>query len=83
MALIRERAARIEGLAARLEAVSYNAVLARGFALVQGVDGTALTLAAQVAPGAALTLTFQDGAVKVTSAGGKPKPAKPPQGSLF
>jgi exodeoxyribonuclease VII large subunit len=83
LALIREQVARVEGLAARLEAVSYNAVLARGFALVQGPDGTALTLAAQVAPGAALTLTFQDGAVKATAAGGKARPAKPPQGSLF
>jgi exodeoxyribonuclease VII large subunit len=82
-ALIREQAARVEGLAARLEAVSYNAVLARGFALVQGADGAALTQAAQVAPGAALTLTFQDGAVKATASGGKAKPAKPPQGSLF
>lgn len=83
LALLREQAARVEGLAARLEAVSYNAVLARGFALVQGTDGVALTQAAQVAPGANLTLTFQDGAVKATAAGGKPKPAKPPQGSLF
>jgi exodeoxyribonuclease VII large subunit len=82
-ALIREQAARVEGLAARLEAVSYNAVLARGFALVQGADGTALTHAAQVAPGAALTLTFQDGAVKATASDGRPKPARPPQGSLF
>ena len=79
----RERAARVEGLAARLEAVSYNAVLARGFALVQGPDGVTLTQASQVTPGANLTLTFQDGAVKATAAGGKPKPAKPPQGSLF
>jgi len=78
MALLREQAARVEGFAARLEAVSYNAVLARGFALVQGADGVALTAAAQVAPGAALTLTFQDGPVKVTAAGGKPQ-----QGKLF
>ena len=77
-ALAREGAARLEGLAARLEAVSYNAVLARGFALVQGADGAALTEAAQVAPGAALVLTFQDGAVKVTASDGKPR-----QGSLF
>jgi exodeoxyribonuclease VII large subunit len=83
LALIREQAARVEGLAARLEAVSYNAVIARGFALVQGPDGTALTLAAAVTPGASLTLTFRDGAVKATAAGGKPKPSKPPQGSLF
>ena len=78
LALVREQAARIQGLAARLEAVSYNAVLARGFALVQGSDGVALTAAAEVAPGAALTLTFEDGAVKVMAAGGKSR-----QGSLF
>ncbi|UPY35124.1 exodeoxyribonuclease VII large subunit [Sediminicoccus sp. KRV36] len=78
LALIREQAARVEGLAARLEAVSYNAVLARGFALVQGTDGTAFSSAAQVAAGASLTLTFQDGVVKAVAAGGKPR-----QGSLF
>ncbi|MDB5412221.1 MAG: Exodeoxyribonuclease large subunit [Rubritepida sp.] len=78
LGLIRERAARIEGLAARLEAVSYTAVLARGFALVQGADGRALTAAAEVAPGARLTVTFQDGSVSVTAATGKPV-----QGSLF
>lgn len=74
-ALLREQAARLAGLAARLEAVSYNAVLARGFALVQGADGTALTTAAAVAPGAALSITFRDGAVQATAA--------PRQGSLF
>lgn len=78
LGLIRERAARVEGLAARLEAVSYNAVLARGFALVQGGGGKTITAAAQVAPGAKLTLTFQDGQVAVTAA-----PPKPVQGSLF
>ncbi|WP_421992435.1 exodeoxyribonuclease VII large subunit [Roseococcus sp.] len=78
LGLIRERAARVEGLAARLEAVSYNAVLARGFALVQGASGQTITAAAEVAPGARLTLTFQDGAVDVSAT-----PAKPVQGLLF
>jgi len=78
MGLIRERQARVEGLAARLEAVSYNAVLARGFALVQGASGQTITAAAEVAPGAKLTLTFQDGSVGVSAA-----PAKPVQGLLF
>ncbi|WP_424813601.1 exodeoxyribonuclease VII large subunit [Roseococcus sp. YIM B11640] len=80
MALIRERAARVEGLSARLEAVSYNAVLARGFALVQGAGGQPVTAAAEVAPGARLTLTFQDGSVEATAAG---KPRDSRQGSLF
>jgi len=78
LGLIRERAARVEGLAARLEAVSYNAVLARGFALVQGMGGQTITSAAEVAPGAKLTLTFQDGSVGVSAT-----PAKAVQGSLF
>jgi exodeoxyribonuclease VII large subunit len=71
-------AARVEGLAARLEAVSYNAVLARGFALVQGAGGKTVTTAAEVAPGARLNLTFQDGQVSVTAA--TPRPV---QGTLF
>ena len=38
-ALVREKRARLEGLAARLEGVSYHAVLSRGFALVQDAEG--------------------------------------------
>ena len=56
---------RLDTLAARLEAVSYTAVLRRGFALVQGADGGAVTSAAAVAPGARLTLTFGDGSAHV------------------
>ncbi len=63
--LLRERRAALAGLSARLEAVSYPAVLARGFALVQGARGAALTSAAAVKPGAALTLRFHDGSVGV------------------
>ncbi|MFL1464371.1 exodeoxyribonuclease VII large subunit, partial [Roseococcus sp. DSY-14] len=61
----REGRARLEALAARLEAVSYGAVLRRGFALVQDAAGAAVTSAAAVAPGAALTLTFGDGQAQV------------------
>jgi exodeoxyribonuclease VII large subunit len=68
---------KLSGLAARLEAVSYTATLARGFALVTNAEGQPLTKAAQVKPGAALRLTFHDGTAEAT--GGTP----PRQGSLL
>jgi exodeoxyribonuclease VII large subunit len=55
---------RLETLAARLESVSYQRVLARGFALVTTAKGAPVTEAAKVAPGAALLLRFADGTVK-------------------
>jgi len=70
-ALLRENKVRLEGAAARLEAVSYQAVLARGFALVQDADGAALTAAAEVPAGGRLTLTFADGQVGATADGVK------------
>ncbi|WP_297368744.1 exodeoxyribonuclease VII large subunit [Acidocella sp.] len=62
---LREDRLRLETLAARLEAVSYQRVLARGFALVTRADGGAVTEAASVKPGAALNLRFADGSVAV------------------
>jgi len=62
-ALLRQRATELAGQAARLESVSYVAVLARGFALVQAPGGKAITRAAQARAGAAITLTFADGKV--------------------
>lgn len=62
-AALRQNATALAGFSARLESVSYNAVLARGFALVQGARGAAITSAAGVRPGAALTLRFHDGTV--------------------
>lgn len=75
--LLRERAAALAGVAARLEAVSYHAVLARGFALVTDAAGAAVTRADAVRPAAALRLTFEDGAVAVTAA------REPAQGRLL
>jgi exodeoxyribonuclease VII large subunit len=76
-ALMRERGAQLSGLAARLEAVSYHAVLARGFALVQDAKGAAVTLAAQLRAGQKLHLTFQDGTVDATAG------RAPAQGTLL
>ena len=75
-ALLRENAVRLEGLGARLGSVSYQAVLARGFALVQDAEGVALTAAADVPAGGRLTLTFADGQAGATADG----VAKPPNG---
>jgi exodeoxyribonuclease VII large subunit len=86
----REARARLEGLSARLDSVSYSAVLARGFALVSDPAGHPLTRAAEVAPRAALRLRFADGTVAVTADGADPPGASPPrrrsparQGSLL
>ena len=40
---MREKRARLDGLVARLEGVSYQAVLARGFVLVRDAEGAPLT----------------------------------------
>jgi exodeoxyribonuclease VII large subunit len=68
-ARLREGRARLEGLGARLESVSYQAVLGRGFALVQDAEGAPLTTAAAVPPGAKLSLIFADGPLGATADG--------------
>jgi exodeoxyribonuclease VII large subunit len=67
LARLREAAARIEGLGARLASVSYQAVLARGYVLVSDATGTPVTSATKVRPGQGLNLRFADGEVKVRS----------------
>jgi exodeoxyribonuclease VII large subunit len=84
LALLRERRARLDGASRQLEALSYHAVLARGFALVRDARGDPLTRAADVAPGAALTIAFADGQVAATADGEKrAKPKRALQGSLL
>ncbi|MBU8541021.1 exodeoxyribonuclease VII large subunit [Falsiroseomonas tokyonensis] len=77
--LLREKAARLAGLAARLESGSYQSVLARGFALVRDAQGHALTRAAQVAPGAKLQVAFADGEVAATAEGEALKRGRSPK----
>ncbi|MCS6855167.1 MAG: exodeoxyribonuclease VII large subunit [Elioraea sp.] len=64
---------RLAALSPRLDAVSYQAVLARGFALVTDRAGHAVTRAAQVAPGQRLGLRFADGEVGATADGAAAK----------
>lgn len=85
-ALVREKRARLEGLVARLEGVSYQAVLARGFALVSDVEGAPLTSAAAVPAGERLVLAFADGTVRATAEGvkaGRKKREGGEQGALL
>ena len=92
---VEQRRARVERVATLLSALSYQGVLARGFALVRDARGTPLHSAAAASPGLALDIEFADGRVGATVTGGggpsdaaspaKPrsKPATKGQGSLF
>jgi exodeoxyribonuclease VII large subunit len=66
-ALLREARTTTANLGARLEAVSYERVLARGFVLVEDARGHPVTVAAAVKPGARLSLHFADGKRGVTA----------------
>ena len=68
---LREARARLDGAAARLESVSPEAVLKRGYALVFDPAGHPVTLAAGVRPGGALRLRFSDGEARVVAENGK------------
>ncbi len=65
---LRERRARLEGLAARLDSVSYEAVLARGFVLVLDRDGRAVPRAADMPRDGRVRLRFSDAEVQVATA---------------
>ncbi len=77
-ARMREARARLEGLAARLESVSHEQVLARGYALVLDRKGNLLARATAIAPGMALTLKLADGEVAATADDGKPRQSSLP-----
>ena len=85
---------RFAGIAQILEAVSYRAVLERGFALVRDETDRPLRRAAEVRERQALTVQFADGAVSAVAAGRGPARFAPrrrtrlpkdpeEQGSLF
>jgi exodeoxyribonuclease VII large subunit len=60
----------LTGQARVLQSVSYERVLARGFALVTRPDGALVRAAASVAEGEALRLRFADGERDVTAGSG-------------
>ena len=61
---------RLEGLDRLLESLSYEQVLARGFALVRDSAGKPVLRAAAVQPGASLGIEFTDGSIGATAEGG-------------
>ena len=65
VALTREAGMRLHNTTARLETVSYNAILARGFAFVTSKRGAPLTSVSALAPGQTVTLHFHDGVADV------------------
>lgn len=60
---------RLENIATQLEAVSYQRVLARGFALVTTAQNIPVTMASSVKPGMALHLHFADGKIETKASG--------------
>ncbi len=91
--------ARLASLGQLLESLSYRSVLERGYVVVRHADGAPATRAADVAPGAKLSLQFADAHIGATADGSsprdpapreapspKPRAPKPPggaQGDLF
>jgi exodeoxyribonuclease VII large subunit len=72
--LLDRRATRLAGAGQLLQALSYQGVLARGFALVRGPGGAPLRIAAAVSAGMSLDIEFSDGHVGAV-ADGAPRPA--------
>ena len=68
---LREARTRLEAAAARLDSVSHEAVLARGYVLVFDGAGHPVTAAASVRPGSRLRLHFADGEAAVTAEGAR------------
>ncbi len=77
-AALREARSRLDGMAGRLEAVSPEAVLKRGFVLVFDRTGAPVAKAEAIKPGAELRLHFADGDVRAVAGGS----GKQRQGSL-
>ena len=63
------RRARLDGLSKLLNSVSYQQVLARGFALVKDMDGNLVRASSDVKPGDALTIDVAQGSIAATVAG--------------
>ncbi len=78
--LIERRFAALEGADKLLAALSYQGVLARGFALVRDTAGAPLRSAGAVSTGQALDIEFSDGHVSATAtaASGSPPQRRQP-----
>jgi exodeoxyribonuclease VII large subunit len=80
---LREAAQRLAASSGLLASLSYEGVLARGFALVRGEDGHLIPSAARARSETALEIQFHDGRILTLVARGGSKPARsvaPPRG---
>jgi exodeoxyribonuclease VII large subunit len=78
---LREAAQRLAASSGLLASLSYEGVLARGFALVRGDDGHLIPSAARARNETALEIQFHDGRVPTLVARAKPaRSAAPPPG---
>lgn len=85
LAATERQSARLRRAGSLLESLSYRSVLGRGFALVRGADGAALSSAAAMPPGSRIEIEFADGRVRATTDGAKAKSpsARRKQDDLF
>lgn len=74
--LIDTRNQRLSAGANLLEALSYQATLARGFSVVRNADGAILRSSKSVSAGDHLSITLSDGSVEASVIEGEAKPAK-------
>ena len=88
--LLAERGNRLAATAKLLRSLSYQSVLARGYAVVRGPDDAPLTSLAAALPGLAVALEFADGRTGAHIDGeapvkrsGKPREGGGGQGTLF
>jgi exodeoxyribonuclease VII large subunit len=79
--LFQHHGARIAHAVQLLDALSYRAVLARGFALVRDAQEQPVHAAARVVPGARISLEFADGRVNATADGTSASPSTPATGA--
>ncbi len=86
LSLIQQRSARLRAQAALLSSLSYHGVLARGFALVRALDGTALRTVGQISPSMHIEIELADGRVQAIAQAEqqtvmitKPEPPKKPK----
>ncbi|MCI4644263.1 MAG: exodeoxyribonuclease VII large subunit [Hyphomonadaceae bacterium] len=72
--ILQDRESRLEGHGKLLAALSYQATLSRGFAVVRGADGQVVRASAAAAEEARLNILFADGAVEAIPDGAAPAP---------
>ncbi len=82
---LRDTGQRLDNVSKLLRSLSYQGVLARGFAVVRDSAGKPLHMAAATAPGMEVEIEFQDGRREAVIDGqpSKPAPVNERQGRLF